>query len=232
MSERSELSKHLRDKIAEEHALAPEADARRLRVLHGIEHAIAAGVAASSAATGASRNSGGTSFTKNALTLSATFLLGASVGAYVHHALMPAMPAMSAPIQVTAPPPSMVPSIEATPTPVASVAPQASSAGRAPTAPSASQRLGAGDLMEEQDMIDVARAGLARGMPTSTLDAVERHQTKFPRGQFSEERDGLRILALLRLGRTEEARVRATHFRRAYPKSSLLPRIESALPSQ
>ncbi len=84
-------------------------------------------------------------------------------------------------------------------------------------------------LARERAIIDVARAAIARGRASSALSAIDRHAADFPRGQLTEEREGLRIIALVQAGRREEAQSRANQFRTRYPRSLLHSAIESAL---
>jgi hypothetical protein len=58
------------------------------------------------------------------------------------------------------------------------------------------------------------------------LRLCSEHAKHHPRGALSQERDVLIIEALVGLGRTVEASARAEQFRRAYPGSSHLRRIE------
>jgi hypothetical protein len=55
------------------------------------------------------------------------------------------------------------------------------------------------------------------------------HQRRFPDGRLAEERERLRIQALIDSGDRSGARARAEEFRRRYPKSIFLPAIEAAL---
>lgn len=84
-------------------------------------------------------------------------------------------------------------------------------------------------LQEEQTLIDVARAALQLGNTQIALDTVVRHQRKFPRGELTEERESVRILALIRLGRIEDAHRLAERFAVAYPRSMFNGVISRAL---
>lgn len=86
----------------------------------------------------------------------------------------------------------------------------------------------AADLEEERTLIELARAAHARGNDDAAMDALARHARRFPDGALTEERDGLRVIAL---AATDPARARAeaARFRRRYPASVLLPAIERAL---
>jgi hypothetical protein len=84
-------------------------------------------------------------------------------------------------------------------------------------------------LGAERALIDLARTAIARGHVQDALAAIARHEDEFPRGRLSEERDALRVLALARAGRTDEARAHAERFREAHPTSPLLGAIDRAL---
>ncbi len=61
---------------------------------------------------------------------------------------------------------------------------------------------------------------LSRGRPSEALRMAEQHETKFPDGMLSEERDFLRVSALGDLGRVDEAREDARFFLAKYPRSN------------
>ncbi len=77
-------------------------------------------------------------------------------------------------------------------------------------------------LREEQAPLDEARRDLDRGDALAALNATRAHATRFPRGALAEARDALRIRALVRLGRTDEARRELAAFRATHPHSLLL----------
>ncbi len=77
-------------------------------------------------------------------------------------------------------------------------------------------------LREEQAPLDEARRDLDRGDALAALNATRSHAARFPQGALAEARDALRIRALVRLGRTDDARRELTAFRARYPHSLLL----------
>jgi hypothetical protein len=87
------------------------------------------------------------------------------------------------------------------------------------------------DLRAERALLDKARAALGRGENDACLASVKAHADSFPRGRLGEEREALAIKALVNLGRAGEARQRGARFRAHYPRSLLLPAVESALDS-
>jgi hypothetical protein len=91
------------------------------------------------------------------------------------------------------------------------------SASRVRPAPSA-------DPSEELALLVPARRLLAVDAARA-LVLADQHAARFPLGAFAEERDFLRIEALLRLGRRAEAEGRAKAFRGAHAGSAYLERI-------
>ena len=77
----------------------------------------------------------------------------------------------------------------------------------------------------------LARAwgALQQGEAGLALALVERDHTAHPESEFAEEREALRIAALLRLHRLAEARASAKVFVARYPNSVHRPRIAPAL---
>lgn len=85
------------------------------------------------------------------------------------------------------------------------------------------------DLVREREVIDAARAALARGRPADALSATARHAERWPRGHLAEEREVIAIQALAASGRRVEADRRATAFKRSFPSSMLIPAVDAAL---
>jgi hypothetical protein len=84
---------------------------------------------------------------------------------------------------------------------------------------------------EELRLLDRARQSDARGDFTSVLSASSEHERHYPDGRLAEEREILRVKALIGLGRHHEARQLAAKFRRQFPRSVLLPRLQEMLAS-
>ena len=82
-----------------------------------------------------------------------------------------------------------------------------------------------GDLRAEIDLIDGARAALRAGDTAEALDLLGRHAVHFPHGAFAPEETALRVEALMRRGRTAEARAYARRFIAANPASPLAERM-------
>jgi hypothetical protein len=76
-----------------------------------------------------------------------------------------------------------------------------------------------------------AASRLLDSNPERTLALVRAGEKEFPNSMFMEERGHLRILALIKLGRTDEARRRAWPYLRRYPKGPFAERVRRALAS-
>ena len=206
---------------------------QKQRALAHVELAVGLGVVAASA--GASTSAAGALALKKLLGVGLTGLaIGGAVGVATTasvlrapHAPPPATAAAPAGHPSVSPsqpvvPSTSVPSEAPLPPPTSTVAVPAS-------APVASATIGRGDLGKERELLDVARAALARGRAGDAIDAVEQHARRWPRGYLTEEREVVRIQALVAAGRREEAARSATQFRKSYPKSMLLPAVDAAL---
>jgi hypothetical protein len=82
---------------------------------------------------------------------------------------------------------------------------------------------------EELRLLVRARQADARGDYLAVLTTLSEHERTFPTGRLSEEREVLRVKALVGLGRGREARQVATSFRRHFPHSVLLHKIDDML---
>jgi len=82
------------------------------------------------------------------------------------------------------------------------------------------------DLERELALLSEAKAALGRDDPDGALTRLARHRNDFPRSSFAPERDFLRMTALCRLGRREQARRMAAEFLERHPGSALRPRVE------
>ncbi len=70
-----------------------------------------------------------------------------------------------------------------------------------------------------------ARAAVARGDFAAALPPIAEHARRFRDGRLAEEREALRVKALVGLGRADEARRAAAAFRAHFPHSVLLPAV-------
>ena len=84
----------------------------------------------------------------------------------------------------------------------------------------------------ERFMIDRAMAELTAGRTDDALGVLKWHLERFPGGRHAQERELLWIVvALVRAGRTSEARERFARFERTYPDHPRLGEFRSALSS-
>ncbi len=87
----------------------------------------------------------------------------------------------------------------------------------------------ASTLGAEQALLAQARRAIAGGEPAVALRAVSSHAKRFAGGALVQEREVLRIQALARAGRMDEARQGADRFRSRYPRSLLIEAVEYAV---
>jgi hypothetical protein len=83
----------------------------------------------------------------------------------------------------------------------------------------------------EVQVLQPARQAVARQDFASALAAIAAHQRRFPSGKLTEEREAMRVKALLGLGRIAEAQSAGSAFRVRFPRSALLRRIDVMLES-
>jgi hypothetical protein len=94
-----------------------------------------------------------------------------------------------------------------------------------PDSLSNSVELNVDQLREESALIQKARQALNGARPTEALDLVREHQSRFTSGRLNQERDVLEVASLVKLGRTEQARVKALAFLARYPNSPHRERV-------
>jgi hypothetical protein len=70
----------------------------------------------------------------------------------------------------------------------------------------------AGDLGEQVGFIDSARAAVFAGEGRRALEILRRYQDKYPTGSFRPEATAIKVEALMKLGRSTEARALAERF--------------------
>lgn len=172
--------------------------------------------------------------------LLAAAVAGALVGSSITYAVVsrpdaprvvPTPPVASAPLELTpldaaAPSaPSAEPSASAPPPSLS-----ASGRGAAPSPAASTTAPAASDLVRERELVDAARASLGQGKAPEALRLLREHESRFARGQLTEERDALLVLALARAGQPAQARDKLRAFRAAHPKSPLLPSLEREVP--
>jgi hypothetical protein len=84
-------------------------------------------------------------------------------------------------------------------------------------------------LREQQALLDRARLALANGRHELCLAAIAAHQSRFPQSLLAEERDALTIKALAATGDLSSARERLVAFLANYPRSLLIPSLETTV---
>jgi hypothetical protein len=70
-----------------------------------------------------------------------------------------------------------------------------------------------------------------QGDPVRALDRLDRHRRSFPHPLLAEERDAMRVQALVKAGRYDEARARASIFLKRSPDSLFSSVVNSAIAS-
>ncbi|HEX6765069.1 MAG TPA: outer membrane protein assembly factor BamD [Polyangiaceae bacterium] len=82
------------------------------------------------------------------------------------------------------------------------------------------------DIREEIRLLDQARSAVRSGNNGQALRALARYDQKFPRGQFRQEVQVLRMEALKQSGEKERAAVLAKKFLNEHPNSPHVERVE------
>jgi len=84
--------------------------------------------------------------------------------------------------------------------------------------------------LPERVLLDRAQSALAANDPASALAATREHSKHYPHGTLSEERDVLRIRALLAAGDERAASMAADTFWRRFPRSIHGPGVDALSP--
>lgn len=131
--------------------------------------------------------------------------------------VMSAPPSPPPPVSVAPEPPAVPP-----PSPSQAPAPAQPSAPRAPVPVASSP--------PESALLADAQRALVGGEPARALALVDAHARAYPGGSLVQEREMLAIQALVAQGRRADAAARAAAFRRAYPGSTHLARLDALVP--
>jgi len=83
----------------------------------------------------------------------------------------------------------------------------------------------------ELQLLVRARQASALGDSLAVLALADEHERTYPAGRLAEEREVLRVKALVALGRLEQARRAGAKFHRRFPRSVLLKKIDQMLAS-
>ena len=81
----------------------------------------------------------------------------------------------------------------------------------------------------ELGVLRPAQQAVARQDFAAALAAIAEHRRRFPSGRLAEEREALRVKALLGLGRDGEAQQAGAIFRKRFPRSALHERMDEML---
>lgn len=118
------------------------------------------------------------------------------------------------PLEVAVSPAPSLPSADDTP-------PKKPTAGVKPVSPD--------PLHDEVRCLDEARAKLARGDASGALVSLDKHDREFPRGLLGAEADMLRVEALVKAGRGDEARARGERLLAREPNGPHAKRLRTLL---
>ncbi|HEX9296057.1 MAG TPA: hypothetical protein VF881_09475 [Polyangiaceae bacterium] len=149
-------------------------------------------------------------------------------------AAITARPAVTAPAAATSPeraagmPVHLSGADDVPPTEDADVLPQ-DRVKRGTRVPAAMRAGATADLKGERTVLDAARAALVRRDTVAALAALRTHERSFPRGQLVEERESMRVQALVLAKDEDAARAAGQRFRRRFAHSVFLPVVEKAL---
>jgi len=162
--------------------------------------------------------------------MAASFVVGGIMGAALCAGLIKGRPPEV--VYVDRPVPALASAISAPPasadtTGVAAVA--ATAAVSVPRPVSFATHLS--QLSAERMVLDDARGALVQHDAQRALDALDRHRRTFANALLAEERDAMQVQALVAAGRYDEARVRASAFRKRTRDSLFLPMVDAAIAS-
>lgn len=206
----------------------------------GLAHANAASRAVGSVAESATRAASGAA--KAAwlkLVVVSTIAFASGVGTHALYmnqsATSVASTAPATPIAAPLPSISAPPSAAFVPEVAVSSLPEAprSDFTAAPTSPSSastSKDEPAQLRLRERSLLEAAQSALSRGDSGEALTLVERHAREFPKSELGEEREALRIRALARGGRCDEAKSARTSFVSRFPASLQRGALERLCP--
>lgn len=171
------------------------------------------------------------------------FFGGVVVGAWARGALQPqsaVVPPPSASTTLVVPVPSVSASAPSVSPSASIVAPPSATMSAAPSTskPAVPQAPPSADadpqsldksLTAERALVERARVALSRHQGSMALDALAEHEATFPRGRLIEEREALRVRALVDAGRASEAEAKARAFRARWPNSVFLSAVDLAV---
>ena len=130
----------------------------------------------------------------------------------------------AAPVSVPVPTPVPETTAPAPEPSIAMTSPESPAPAAVPEAPAATQAA----VPSQTELLAQAWKALP-GDPAHALSLVELDARAHAKGALAEERDALHVQALAALGRTDDARARATAFLARYPQSVHKKKIEAVL---
>jgi len=233
-SKPSALSPAVEALVAAERVPSPQPEAVRARALSRAREALLHAPAAPQSLPGARA---GVSRVVMAAAAGIALVAGVATVAHLMGRAAPGSPSGASTQQVAStpsvPPPAVpeaAPSLEVVTRPSATPAAVASTEGSSPShRPIPSSRQDSGP--EELQLLNRARQADAHGDYAGALVIVSEHERSYPAGRLSEEREVLRVKALVGLGRGGEARRAAARFHRQFPRSVLLRKVDEMLAS-
>ena len=80
---------------------------------------------------------------------------------------------------------------------------------------------------DEVKMLERAQDALRSGRYADALSLCNEHAKSYPNGMLAQEREVIAVEALVKTGRTAEAKARAESFKRRFPGSSHARRIDA-----
>jgi hypothetical protein len=219
---RRELSPEVRALLDEERAIPAQPAAVRARAMARARAALAAGLATpvASPARTALRSRWAAAAVLVCMASAAAVL--AAYGIHAHIARL-AAPVVLPPI----PAPARSGAVRKAPEAPPVVAPADDEAPPAPPRTLSPPRLSRAEaLRAELRLLRHARAAVAREDFAAALVPIAEHVRRFKDGRLAEEREALRVKALVGLGRAQDTRRAAAAFRTRFPHSVLLPAVD------
>lgn len=162
----------------------------------------------------------------------ASLAVGGAIGAGVHSVVSTPPPPPPPIVQLAPvePPPVAVPIAEPPPVPPPVVEAVPPAVEPRAVQPSASKLSADEQLALEKSYLEQTRAAMARKDVDAALDALAQHERRFPKGQLTEERLALKVMALSSAGRSIEAKNVAAEFRRRFPTGLFRAAVDDASP--
>jgi hypothetical protein len=158
---------------------------------------------------------------------SVAFLIGGVVGAVAYAVFAP----KPRPQVVYVDRPMAPPEASTVPAPVPPPATAAPSAIATSPVVASAPPARTSQLSAERVILDEARAALAQGDPARALDRLERHRRSFAAPILGEERDAMRVEALAKAGRRDDAIAAAAAFHKRWPESLFASTVDDAASS-